>query len=86
MAAAESEGLEKKFKIHTTISTSNMVCFDPEGRIKKYENVEMILNEFYNLRLKYYQMRKVIDVAYHDALILVGVHARSIDDGMDKTR
>ncbi len=59
MKAAESEGLEKKFKMHTTISTSNMVCFDPEGRIRKYENVESILTDFYSLRLKYYQMRKV---------------------------
>ncbi len=59
MAKAEAEGLEKKFKISTSISTSNMVCFDAEGRIRKYDSVETILQEFYNLRLKYYQMRKV---------------------------
>lgn len=58
MAKAEAEGLEKKFKIHSTISTSNMVCFDAQGRIKKYDSVETILQDFYSLRLKHYQLRK----------------------------
>lgn len=34
-ATAEAEGIEKKFKLSTSISTTNMVCFDQEGRIKK---------------------------------------------------
>ncbi len=59
MAKAEEEGLEKRFKISTTISTSNLVCFDKEGRIKKYENVNGILKDFYEERLKHYQARKV---------------------------
>ncbi|KAI3643553.1 hypothetical protein MP228_013108 [Amoeboaphelidium protococcarum] len=58
MAAAEKEGLEKKFKMVSSISTSNMVCFDPEGRIKKYANALEILQEFYHLRLQFYQKRK----------------------------
>jgi len=32
------EGLEKKFKMNTFISTSNMVYFDGRGRIKKYNS------------------------------------------------
>ena len=66
MAAAEAEGLEKKFKVTTNVSTSNMVCFDAEGRIRKYETVEEILNDFYQLRLRYYAKRKVS--------VAVGVH------------
>lgn len=58
MARAEAEGLEKRFKLSTTIATSNLVCFDMQGRIRKYENVDIILREFYDLRLKYYQRRK----------------------------
>ena len=58
MAKAEAEGLEKKFKIATSLSTSNMVCFDDQGRIRKYANVEQILEDFYHLRLTYYQKRK----------------------------
>ena len=59
MAKAEAEGLEKKFKLQTTMTTSNMVCFDQEGRIKKYSAVAEILEDFYHLRLIYYQKRKV---------------------------
>lgn len=59
MVKAEEEGLEKKFRLATTMSTSNMVCFDEEGRIKKYNDVSEILEDFYHLRLIYYQKRKV---------------------------
>jgi DNA topoisomerase-2 len=62
MAVAEAEGLEKKFKITGSLATSNMVCFDQEGRIKKYTSPEEILQEFYHLRLRFYQKRKVCQV------------------------
>ena len=55
---AEAEGLEKRFKLSTSISTTNLVCFDLEGRIKKYDNVDSILREFFDIRLRYYQKRK----------------------------
>ncbi|OMH85453.1 DNA topoisomerase 2 [Zancudomyces culisetae] len=58
MQAALKEGLESRFKLSASISTSNMVCFDREGRIKKYPSPEAILTEFYPLRLRYYQLRK----------------------------
>ena len=38
--AAREEGLLKKFKLTTTISTSNMHLFDPNGTIKKYDDPE----------------------------------------------
>ncbi|GCB74640.1 hypothetical protein scyTo_0003731 [Scyliorhinus torazame] len=34
------------------------VLFDHTGCLKKYENVQDILKEFFNLRLKYYDLRK----------------------------
>ncbi|KAJ3321673.1 DNA topoisomerase 2 [Boothiomyces sp. JEL0866] len=58
MALAEAEGLESKFKVSTTISTSNLVCHDLEGRIKKYGSVLEIISDFYNLRQKFYHKRK----------------------------
>ena len=58
LSAAEKEGLEKKFKLTTTISTSNLVCFDLEGRIRKYDGVADIIKDFYDLRKEYYQKRK----------------------------
>jgi len=58
MAEAEKEGIEKKFKLSSTINTTNMVCFDREGRIKKYAAAEDMLREFYEVRIEYYQKRK----------------------------
>ena len=34
------EGLLKKYKLTTTIGTTNMQLFDPRGVIKKYDNPE----------------------------------------------
>ncbi|CAI2176797.1 19432_t:CDS:2, partial [Funneliformis geosporum] len=36
-----------QIKDNSTIGTSNMVCFDGEGRIRKYNSPEEILKEFY---------------------------------------
>ncbi|RAH47239.1 DNA topoisomerase 2 [Aspergillus brunneoviolaceus CBS 621.78] len=58
MKTALSEGLEEKFKLTKTIATTNLVAFDPEGRITKYATVDDILKEFYALRLKFYERRK----------------------------
>ncbi|KAJ8331328.1 DNA topoisomerase 2 [Batrachochytrium dendrobatidis] len=58
MSLAESEGLEKRFKLISSVSVSNIVCFDLEGRIRKYDGVQDIIKDFYELRLSYYQKRK----------------------------
>lgn len=51
-------GVVKKFKLESSISTSNMHLFDAQGRIKKYETPHEILDEFYDIRLDYYSRRK----------------------------
>ncbi|KAG8738906.1 DNA topoisomerase 2 [Ceratobasidium sp. 428] len=58
MAKAEAEGLEKFFKVVGQISTGNMICFDVNGKIKKYRSPEEVLEDFYPVRLRYYQKRK----------------------------
>lgn len=47
------------FKLESFKNTSNMVLFDPEGKIKKYDSTSDILEDFYLLRLSFYQKRKV---------------------------
>ena len=39
-------------------STSNMHLYSTEGNIKKYTSVNEIIDEFYDLRLVFYQKRK----------------------------
>jgi hypothetical protein len=40
MDKAKQEGLEKKFKLTTTIGTTNMHLFDSNGKIRKYDTPE----------------------------------------------
>ncbi|KAG2660852.1 hypothetical protein PVAP13_1KG463700 [Panicum virgatum] len=58
MTKVMEEGLVKKFKLTTTIGTSNMHLFDSDGKIRKYDTPEQILEEFYKLRLEFYDKRK----------------------------
>ncbi|KAM5483676.1 DNA topoisomerase 2 [Microsporum audouinii] len=58
MKKALEEGLEEKFKLIKPIVTSNMVAFDAEGRITRYETPEDILRAFYAVRIKLYERRK----------------------------
>jgi DNA topoisomerase-2 len=58
MKKAEKEGLEQKFKTSTTITTTNLVCHDLEGRIRKYNSALEIIKDFYELRQTYYHKRK----------------------------
>ena len=58
MAQALAKGLEEMFKLFKPQSTSNLVAFDAHGRIHKYASVLDIIEEFYHVRLRYYEKRK----------------------------
>ncbi|KAG6912194.1 hypothetical protein DXG01_016587 [Tephrocybe rancida] len=55
---AEEQDLVEYFKLTNKLDTSNMMCFDFEGKIHKYESAGEILETFYPMRLAYYQKRK----------------------------
>ncbi len=59
MKAALEEGLLERFKLLKAIGTTNLVAFDTNGQIRKYEKVEDILEEYYHYRLRMYIERKV---------------------------
>ena len=48
----------KTFNLTGSLNIKNMVLFDPEGKLKKYNTIEEILDTFYTLRLQYYHIRK----------------------------
>ncbi|XP_033913109.3 DNA topoisomerase 2-alpha [Acipenser ruthenus] len=58
LAEAEAAGLHKVFKLQTPLTCNSMVMFDHVGCMKKYETVQDILKEFFDLRVKYYDLRK----------------------------
>lgn len=52
----------KKLCLEDTSSMNNMVLFDSNGRLKKYESVDEILGEFCDKRLKLYEIRKAGEI------------------------
>nr|GEX56553.1 DNA topoisomerase 2 [Tanacetum cinerariifolium] len=71
MNTAEQEGILKKFKLTSTLSTTNMHLFDANGVIKKYDTPEQILQEFFYLRLSFYNDRKTAKLRELEEAILL---------------
>jgi len=55
---AEAAGLHKVFKLQNPFTCNSMVLFDHVGSLKKYESVQDVLKDFFELRMKYYVLRK----------------------------
>lgn len=56
----DKASLIKKFKLETSLSINNMNLFDLNSTIKKFDTPLHILKEFYNIRLTYYDRRRVL--------------------------
>jgi DNA topoisomerase-2 len=54
----DCNGLEKIFKLFTTNTTTNMHLFDAQDKLKKYETVQEIIDDYYFTRLALFQTRK----------------------------
>lgn len=68
-------------KLVSSLSTSNMICFGPDLKIKKYNSPLEIIREFYDVRLKYYGIRKEHRLNYiRDELITLENKVRFIKD------
>lgn len=50
--------LEKTLKLVNTHSITNLHLYDEEGKLNKYENINDILKNYYEYRLKIYEKRK----------------------------
>jgi len=49
---------EESMKLTSSLHTGNMMMFNTDEQIKKFENTEKILDEFCKVRMKYYNKRK----------------------------
>jgi DNA topoisomerase-2 len=79
-------GIEKLFKLYTTNTNTNMHLFDANDKLKKYEKVEEIIDDYFETRLQMYQTRKeyMID-ALEKELVLLSNKARYIKENLDDT-
>jgi len=51
-------GFMKQMKLISSLGVSNIMLFDRDGKIRKYESALEILKDFFDLRLTYYDKRK----------------------------
>ena len=71
----ENDGIvcnKENLKLHKYIYTSNMVLFDENGFIKKYDSIDEIINSFCKIRFEYYIKRKkyILDNLNHEIKFL----------------
>ncbi len=50
--------LEKYFKLSASLSIKNMVGFNAERKLVRMPNVKTIMEDFYQIRMEFYQKRK----------------------------
>ena len=79
-------GVEKLLKLFTTNTTSNMHLFDAEDKLKKYDRVQTIIDDYYETRLKLYQTRKeYLIAALEKELVLLTNKAKYIMEVLNGT-
>ena len=78
--------LEKCLGLYTTQSTTNMNMFDANEKLKKYNTPEEIVDDYYPVRIEYYQKRKeyLLDALRKELLVLSN-RARYIGEILDDT-
>lgn len=71
-------------KLTSTLSTTNMVMFSSEGKIKKYSSPSEIIDEFCRVRLSYYRFRKEhILATWKEKASIAKNKIRFLEDVMD---
>ena len=79
-------GLEKMFKLFTTNTTTNMHLFDAEDKLKKYENVCEIIDDYFDTRLQMYEVRKnYLIMAITEELVLLSNKVKYIKEVLEGT-
>ena len=79
-------GVEKLLKLTTTNTTSNMNLFNSEDRLRKYETVQDIIDDYYGTRLEYYRLRKQYLIGeIEKQLIIMSNKARYIQEVLNDT-
>ena len=76
---AHPEDFEKRFRLTSSWRTTNMVAFDTEMKIRRYDTVGQILEGFYAPRLTYYEKRRLSEMERLEAeAVIADAKARFI--------
>lgn len=63
MHRAEGEGLVQYLGLFVRLPTTNLVAFDPEGKLQVYESIEQMWLQFHQFRLPFYERSKQVQLA-----------------------
>ena len=58
----DATAADKMLQLSTTWHTTNMVCFSPEMKIKRYGTVGDMMEDYYQVRLTGYETRKALEL------------------------
>ena len=79
-------GIEKLFKLTTTNTNTNMHLFDADDKLRKYDRVEEIIDDYYVTRLELYSVRKENMIAtLEKELVILSNKSRYIQELLDDT-
>jgi len=79
-------GIEKVLKLATTCTSTNMHLFDANDKLKKYDTVEAIIDDYFVTRLALYGKRKEFMIkALERELMLLSNKAKYIQANLDGT-
>jgi DNA topoisomerase-2 len=79
-------GIEKLLKLYSTSSTSNMHLFDEKDKLKKYDSVEKIIDDYFIVRLDLFQKRKDYEILELEKdLALLSNKTKFIQENLDGT-
>jgi DNA topoisomerase-2 len=82
----DCNGIHKLLKLSTTNTNTNMHLFNSEDKLKKYDTVEEIIDDYYETRLELYQTRKdYLITSLENELILLSNKAKYIKENLDGT-
>jgi DNA topoisomerase-2 len=77
-------GVEKLLKLTTTVSNTNIHMFNSEGKLRKYNTVPEIIDDYYDIRLDVYDKRKKAMIkSLEEKLVKLSNRARYILETLD---
>ena len=80
----DCNGVEKILKLYSSNSLTNMNLFNAEDKLKKYNTITQIIDDYYNVRLEYYKIRKNYIINYLEKeLLILNNKARYISEVLE---
>jgi len=80
------DSVEKMFKLTSNINTSNMMLVTKDGIVKKYNSPYEIMDDFFDVRMEYYKLRKayMLDILKKE-LTLISYKVKFIREMLNDT-